>query len=70
MIYRYEFPNSAMLANCEYNSVDCELTVTFQNGKSYVYIDVDKRIYDELINANSAGKYFNLCKKQLKVKVA
>jgi len=64
----YEFPDSAMLASCSYNEADKELTVTFKNGKDYVYVDVDKSIYNDLINAQSAGRYFNSIKKDLKQK--
>ena len=62
MIERYQFTNSSMLASCEYNTTERELTVTFSNGKDYVYVDVDKQIYDDLIDAPSAGKHFNSIK--------
>lgn len=65
MKYDYDFPNSAMLASCEYDSKDSELTVTFKNGKSYTYKDVNKSMYDDLINAPSAGRQFNLIKTSL-----
>ena len=57
-----------MLSGASYNTVTNELAVTFANGKTYVYVDVDRRVWDELIGASSAGKYFNLIKKDLKVK--
>lgn len=65
MKYNYDFPDSAMLASCEYNSTDSELTVTFKNGRSYTYVDVDKSVYDALINAPSAGRQFNAIKREL-----
>lgn len=68
MKYNYDFPNSSMLASCDYDSQENELTVTFNNGKSYTYVDVDKSVYDDLINALSAGKYFNQIKSGLKQK--
>lgn len=68
MIKNFQFENSSMLSSCSYNDETEELTVTFQNGNDYTYEDVDRRIYDELTNAQSAGKYFNLIKKDLKVK--
>lgn len=68
MICNFEFENSSMLKDASYNDETEELTVTFTNGKSYTYIDVPRRTYDELINARSAGKYFNLIKKDLKQK--
>lgn len=65
MKYNYDFPDSAMLASCEYNSSDNELTVTFKNGRSYIYVKVDKSVYDDLINAPSAGRQFNAIKRDL-----
>ena len=57
-----------MLDSCSYDDENEELTVTFNGGKSYTYIDVPRRVYDELIEAKSAGKYFNNCKSQLTLK--
>jgi hypothetical protein len=68
MIRSHQFENSSMLSSAEYNDETEELTVTFINGKSYTYIDVPRRTYDELISANSPGKYFNNCKKSLTIK--
>lgn len=68
MIKGHEFKNSSMLADCSYDEEAKELTVTFQTGKQYTYVDVDKSIYDDLINAASAGKFFNAIKNQLKQK--
>jgi len=62
--------SSAMLKSAEYDDETKELTVTFTNGKPYVYEDVDKSIYDSLITAESAGKYFNSIKKDLKIKAS
>lgn len=68
MIRNFQFENSSMLSDCSYNDETEELTVTFTSGKSYTYTDVIKSVYDELINAKSAGKHFNSIKGQLKVK--
>lgn len=68
MIINFQFANSSMLDSANYNTDTQELTVEFNNGKSYTYMDVDKRTYDELIGAKSAGAYFNSIKKNLKVK--
>jgi hypothetical protein len=68
MIRTHTFEGSSMLASGEYNDETEEMTITFANGKDYTYIDVPKRTWDELINAESAGKYFNNCKKSLKIK--
>lgn len=59
---------SSMLSACEYDDEKQELTVTFSNGKDYVYEDVDKGTYENLINATSAGKYFNSVKHNFKIK--
>ncbi len=68
MKHKFYFMQSSMLSSCEYDDESKELTVTFSNGKDYTYEDVDKGTYDHLINATSAGKYFNSIKAQLKVK--
>lgn len=68
MIHDFLFMQSSMLSGCSYDDETKELTVTFSNSKNYVYEDVDKSIYDALISAESAGKYFNSVKAHLKVK--
>lgn len=68
MIIHHQFENSSMLVNANYDIETKEMTVTFTNGKSYIYSDVDRRSFEELIGAKSAGKYFNLIKTGLKVK--
>lgn len=68
MIKEYQFTNSSMLAECSYDDETHELSVTFNGGKTYTYIDVDKNIYDDLITAKSPGKYFNSVKAGLKTK--
>lgn len=68
MIMNYQFPNSSMLSNASYDTETKELTITFHNGKSYVYEDVDKLSWELLTSAKSAGAYFNSIKKELKVK--
>lgn len=69
MKHKFYFMQSSMLSACEFDDETKELTVTFANGKDYVYEDVDMATYDNLINATSAGKYFNSIKSGLKVKV-
>lgn len=67
-IHRFEFANSSMLANCEYDDATKELIVMFLNGKQYTYVDVAKSIYEDLVNSKSAGRYFNGIKRDLKIK--
>jgi len=67
---KHEFVfSSAMLNSAYYDDELKELTIIFSNGKPYVYEDVPIETYRELISAESAGRYFNSIKKDLKVKV-
>lgn len=68
MIIDFQFVNSSMLSSVSYDTEEREMTVTFNNGRSYIYEDVDRNIYESLIAAKSAGAYFNSIKKDLKVK--
>ena len=56
---------SAMLSSADYNTETKELTVTFNGGKSYTYVDVDKSDWDDLVSAKSVGKHFNFIKSAL-----
>ncbi len=67
-IHRFEFANSSMLANCEYDDATKELIVMFLNGRQYTYVDVPKSTYDDLLNAPSSGRHFNNIKRDLKIK--
>ncbi len=67
-LHMHTFVGSSMLASCTYDIDSEELVVTFANGKPYTYEEVSKNIYDELIEAKSAGKFFNSIKGQLKIK--
>lgn len=53
------YVTSSNLDFVEYNSVDCELFITFKSSGKYVYFDVPEFVYCELLNAPSKGKYFN-----------
>lgn len=68
MIMNFQFVTSSMLSSVSYDTETNEMTVTFNNGRSYIYEDVDRIIYESLISAKSAGAYFNSIKKDLKVK--
>lgn len=50
---------SSNLRAVSYDEDERTLTVYFVNGNSYEYADVPKSVYDALINASSAGRYFN-----------
>ena len=49
---------SSMLKAIAYDEQSKVLTITFNNGGSYEYYDVPKKVFDELISAESEGKYF------------
>lgn len=51
--------DSSNLKGAIYNTVTKNLTVTFNNGQRYEYLDVPHEIFAELNLAESAGKYFN-----------
>lgn len=55
---RHDFTNSTSLRYAEYDSADKVLTICFSSGKEYKYADVPKDVYQELIEAQSAGKFF------------
>jgi len=67
-IYNHTFEKSSFLDNASYNSETMELTVGFQNGKSYAYKEVAYNTYTDLINAKSAGGYFASIKNNLVLK--
>jgi hypothetical protein len=69
MKYNAEFPNSSMIQSCSYDNETKELTVTFKNGKDYVYVDVDKSIFDAMEATTSVGRYFNSVKQSLVQKI-
>lgn len=65
MKHDMDFIQSSMLSSCSYDDETKELIVTFTGGKQYQYQDVDKAIYDDLVSAPSAGRYFNSIKATL-----
>ena len=50
--------NSTFLREASYDSSRRMLTVVFKNGRTYSYQNVDKTVYDGLINARSSIRYF------------
>jgi len=68
MNHRKDFEASSVLASASYDDDTSELTVTFLNGREYVYSDVLESTYEGLINAESPGKYFAQLKKELTLK--
>lgn len=49
---------SAMIKSCEYTPETEELVVTFNNGQSYKYQNVDEDTVTGFMEPESAGKYF------------
>jgi len=50
---------SSNLASVGYDEVTQTLEVEFNHGGIYQYFEVQKEVYEELMNADSQGKYFN-----------
>ena len=49
-----------MLEAAAYDGSQALLQLSFRNGTSYRYSDVPAEVYDQLLLAESKGKYFNL----------
>lgn len=49
---------SSNLAGAAYDDSTRALTIKFQNGAIWVYDDVPRTIYDDLLAAPSAGRFF------------
>jgi hypothetical protein len=50
--------NSTFLREATYDSSSRVLTVVFTNGRTYSYQNVDRSVYDGLINARSSSRFF------------
>ena len=48
-----------MLKSVGYDEKEQILEVEFNHGGIYEYYDVEKDIFDDLIDADSVGRYFN-----------
>jgi hypothetical protein len=51
--------SSSNLQSCGYDENLRELKITFKNGATYAYSDVDPEVFEDLQRAPSAGQYFN-----------
>lgn len=67
-LYTKEFENSSVLARVSYDDETSEMTITFLNGRDYVYKDVLFNTYQDLATAISPGKYFAMIKNSLVLK--
>jgi KTSC domain len=52
--------SSRLLEAAAYDRSQALLQLSFRNGTSYRYSDVPAEVYDQLLLAESKGKYFNL----------
>lgn len=43
-----------------YDAGHSELYVRFTSGDTYVYLNVDRSLYDDLLSAPSVGRYLNI----------
>lgn len=50
---------SSSLASIGYNKKTKTLEIEFNHGSIYAYYDVDEKTYEDLMNADSHGRYFN-----------
>jgi hypothetical protein len=50
---------STLLNAATYQDQGAFLDLEFRSGASYRYIGVPERVYQELLNAESKGRYFN-----------
>lgn len=50
---------SRTLASARYDADRCQLELGFRSGKRYLYFQVPPPCYEELLQAESKGAYFN-----------
>jgi lysyl-tRNA synthetase, class II len=51
--------DSSLMANMEYDDRRATLQVEFRDGSIYQYLDVPIQTYQDLLQAESKGAYFN-----------
>lgn len=51
--------DSAIIQEVLYNQGDETLLIRFKKGSLYKYSKVSQRMYDEMVSAESVGKYFH-----------
>jgi hypothetical protein len=50
---------SSLIREASYDATSRTLTLTFTNDRQYTYRDVDQSVYQGLVSAESAGRFFN-----------
>lgn len=56
----YKVTNSSAIQTLMYDKQTKELSVIFTDGREQTYLDVPEKVFDELLEAKSAGLYFNI----------
>lgn len=51
--------SSSNISSVGYDADEQKLAVEFNSGRTYEYLNVPEEEYQNLINASSAGRYFN-----------
>ena len=51
--------NSTNLSRVRYDESSLTLEIEFQGGRVYQYFDLPKHIFEELLRADSKGKFFH-----------
>jgi hypothetical protein len=63
IIYNLEAPmpaiQSSTIAWAEYNDATEEMEIKFHNGGVYIYSGVEKKTYQDFLDADSKGKFFS-----------
>lgn len=50
---------SSNIERIAYDEKQKELLVAFNKGIEYFYVNVPKKLYEEMLNSSSKGKYLN-----------
>jgi lysyl-tRNA synthetase class 2 len=50
---------SAAIGTIDYDELGAELVVLFKSGRRYVYYGVPREVYQDFLDAESQGRYFN-----------
>jgi hypothetical protein len=50
---------SSMIRFLSYDARERALQIIFTSGKTYIYLDVPRKVYDAFLKADSKGEFFN-----------
>ena len=59
-MHKTSFPGSSVLRWAAYDEEAQELFTALKTGRTYVYRDVPDWVFDGLLTAESAGRYYNV----------